>query len=287
MDRRTLAALAVVILFWSSAFAGIGAGLRAYSPGHVVVLRFLVASGVLALYAVLARMRLPRAGDVPAILLLGFLGFTVYHLGLVHGQVTVSAGAASLLIASGPAFTAIIAAVALRERLGARGWAGLAVSFLGVALISLGKGNGIHLDRGAPLILLAALSASIFNLYQQPLLRRYTALEFTAYSIWAGTLFMLPCAAGLEAAVRSAPRAATLAVLYLGVFPAALSYVGWTYALSRASATVVSSSLYVSPPLAVLIACLWLGEVPTPIAVAGGVLALAGVVLVNARRRGA
>ena len=60
---RTLIALGVALVLWASAFAGIRAGLRAYSPGHLAILRFLVASAVLAIYAAIAHFRRPRSSD--------------------------------------------------------------------------------------------------------------------------------------------------------------------------------------------------------------------------------
>lgn len=284
-DTRTLIAIGVTLFFWASAFAGIRVGLSAYAPGHLALFRFLVASAVLAVYAVVIRMPLPQVRDLPVILLLGFLGITVYHVALSHGEVTVTAGAASLLIGSGPVFTALLATLFLGERLKVWGWLGIAISFSGVALIALGEGEGVRLDPGAFLILLAALATSLYFVFQKPYLKKYSALQFAAYTIWAGTLFMLIYLPGLASGVRSAPLGATLAVVYLGVFPAALAYVTWTYALSRSPASIAASFLYLSPVLATLIAWVWLREVPAVLSLAGGGLSLCGVVLVNTRGR--
>lgn len=244
-----------------------------------------MASAVLAGYAALTRMRLPEMRDIPAIMLLGFLGITVYHVALSYGEVSVTAGAASLLIASGPVFTALLATFFLGERLNVWGWLGIAASFLGVTIVALGEGEGVQFDPGAFLILLAAFSTSLYFVFQKPYLRKYSALQFTAYTIWAGTLFMLAFILGLAQAVRTAPLDATLAVVYLGVFPAALAYVTWTYALSRAPASIAASFLYLSPVLALLIAWIWLGEMPPTLSLTGGFLSLLGVVLVNTRGR--
>ncbi len=285
LDARTLVALGVTLIFWASAFAGIRAGLEAYAPGQLPLFRFLVASAVLAGYAALTRMRMPEVRDLPAILLLGFLGITVYHVALTYGEVSVTAGAASLLIASGPVFTAFLANVFLGERLKVWGWLGIAVSFLGVALVALGEGEGVRFDQGAFLILLAAFSTSLYFVFQKPYLKKYNPLQLTSYTIWSGTFFMLAFLPGLAHSIQVAPLDATLAVIYLGVFPAALAYVTWTYALSRAPASIATSFLYLSPVLAIIIAWLWLGEMPLALSIVGGFLSLSGVVLINTRGR--
>jgi drug/metabolite transporter (DMT)-like permease len=285
LDPRVLAALVITTVFWASAFAGIRAGLDAYGPGQVALFRFLVASAVLAAYAALARMRLPERRDLPAVFLAGLLAFAVYHVALNYGEVTVSAGSASILIATAPVFTALLAVAFLGERLRALGWFGMGVSFLGSAMISLGEGEGLRLDPSAALILLAALSTSIYFVLQKPYLEKYGALAFTTYAIWASTLLTLVYLPGLLSEVRTAPLGTTLAMVYLGVFPTAIAYVTYAYAFSRLPATRAASFLYVIPVMAYVIAWLWLGEIPTSLSVVGGVVTLAGVLLVNIRRR--
>src|SRR5215212_4153989 len=186
MDARLAIAVVAAVFFAASAFPGISAGLEAYSPGHLALLRFLMASFVLAMYAVFSEIRLPAARDLPAVALAGFLAFSAYNVLLGYGQTSVPAGTASLLIASIPAFTALWAVAFLQERLGARGWAGIMVSFLGVALISFGKGEGFGADPGALLVLLAALSASFSFALQKPSLGGSEPFDLPTYAFWQG-----------------------------------------------------------------------------------------------------
>jgi drug/metabolite transporter (DMT)-like permease len=277
----------ITVLFWGSAFAGIRAGLHSYAPTQLALLRFLSASAVLAVFGLFTRMRLPALRDIPLILLLGLLGFAFYNIALNIGELNIPSGPAAVLIQTLPIWTALAAIVFLGERLRVLGWAGIGVSFAGALVIGLGKGSGFGLNWGAGLILLASLSASAYNIIQKSMLSRYRPVEITTWAIWAGTLLLLPFSPGLLAQVRAASLADTMAVVYLGVGPAALAYATWAVVLSRLPASRASSLLFSVPVVAFLVGWAWLGESPTALDVAGGVLAMSGVALVNTLGRSA
>ncbi len=289
MSPATIVALTVLVVLWASAFPAIKLGLEGLSPGHLTLARHLVASLVFVPFLLVFRARmLPRRADLPALLGLGFIGITVYHLSLNTGEQRVSAGATSLIIATAPALTAAIAWFVLRDRLGPLGWLGTALGLLGVTLIVLGDGSralGLGLEPYAGLILLAAFATAWFAVLQRSLLRRYRPLEFTAYVTWAGTLPMLVFLPGLAEALASAGSLPLLATLHLGVFPSAVAYTLFALALSRAPATVVTAWLYLIPGFALLFSWWWLGEVPTVLTLVGGLVVVSGVVLVNVSKR--
>ena len=208
-------------------------GLKGYGPGQLALLRFGIASVVLLVYALITRQPLPSPRDLPMMLVLGFLGFFVYHVGLNTGEQVVQAGAASFIIAIVPVFSTLLAVIFLKERPTVLGWVGIGISFGGVALISIGSGAGFKFEPAALLIVIAAVAESIYFVLQKPFLRRYTGLQLTTYTIWTGTLCMLVFLPVLIKQLPVAPLSSTLSIVYLGIFPAALGYVLWAYALQK------------------------------------------------------
>lgn len=281
LTRGTILALSTTIVCWASSFVGIRAGLHAYTPVHLALLRYLTASIVLAFYALVRRMPLPRGRDIPGLAITGIVGIALYNVMLNTGELSVSAGISSFLVNTAPILTALLAMVFLKERLRIWGWVGILVCIIGVAIITSGTSDGFHFSAGIWFVLSAALAQSLYFVWQKPYLARYSPLQCTTYAIWIGTLALLVFSPGLMANIGAASWSATAAVLYLGIFPAALGYVSYAYALARIPATRASSFLYLVPAVTLGIAWFWLGESPTWLALIGGVIAISGVIIVN------
>ena len=169
----------------------------------------------------------------------------------------------------------------LRERLSARGGVGLAVAFAGASMVALGATNGLSLDKGAVLVLLAAVVQAFFFALQKPMLGRFGALELTTRSIWCGSLLLSVFLPELVSTLREAPLSSTLVVLFLGVGPSCFAYLAWAHIVSKMSVSKAVGYLYLVPALALGIGFLALGETPSFLALAGGAVTIFGVILVR------
>ncbi|MDT3681342.1 MAG: DMT family transporter [Truepera sp.] len=275
------------MMLWGSAYPMIKLGLTGLSAQHLTLLRHLVASAAFVPLLLVFKGRLrPVRADVPYLFLVGVLGYTVYHLALNFGELHVSAGAASLIIATAPAITALLAVAMAGERLAPLGWAGSVVSFLGVIVIVMGDSRGgISFNVWAWLIVLSAVSTSFYAVLQKPLFTRYKPIEVAAFATWAGTVPLLVFLPGLGGEVLGAPAEALGATLYIGLFPSAVAYTIFAFALSRTPITVVTAFLYLVPVFGLLSAWLLIGEVPALVTLVGGAIAVLGIVLVNLSKR--
>ncbi|CAI6231195.1 putative transporter YdfC [Bacillus subtilis] len=267
----------LMIGLWASAFPGIRAGLEGYTPEHLALFRLLIGSMALLLFAVLTQMRLPDLKDIPAIFLLGFLGFAFYHILLNIGEKTVSAGVASLLVTTAPIFSAMLSRLFYKEHFGFTKWLGSMISLLGVLLIAFGAGDFTYSMSGILVILLAAFSESIYFVFQARYIKKYGFIPFVTFTIWAGTIPMLVFLPGLGEEMMNASISATLSIVYLGLLPTVIPYFALAYVTSFVGASEATLSLYVTPALALIISWLWIGEIPTLLSLLGGVVTVGGV----------
>ena len=290
MRPPLLIAIAVTLITWASAFVAIRHAVQGFPPGALALLRFSIASFVLALYVFAIRRNAPRRlerRDLPGFAVIGVVGFLVYHVALNAGERTVSAGAASLLINTGPIWTALIATAFLGERLGSRGWIGMSVAFVGAALVSVGSAGGLRFDGDVALVVIASVAQAVYFVLQKPYLTRYGAVDATCYAVWIGTLVLLPFASEAVGAFATASSPEIASAVYLGVFPGAIGYLTWTYTLAHMPASRAASLLYLVPFIVFVIAWSLLGESPGWLSIAGGVPILIGVALVNSERAAA
>ena len=274
-----------VILCWAYSPIGIRIALQGYEPGQLALMRFLIASAFMAAVAAVMGISLPRLKDLPVLMLLGFFAVSLHHIALNFGQRNVSAGAASVLAQSTPLFSTLLAHFVFKDRVNTWQWLCLLCGLFGAAVVISGDRGLGQLDAHGLLILLAALSWSLYFALQKHHCARYSGLTLVCYTVWSGTVLLLVYLPGLAAQVATAPAHVQLAVLALGVFPSALAYLAWAFVLAHVDLSRAAMSLYLVPPTAMVMASFALGERPTLMIVVGAMVVLISVLALNLERK--
>ena len=234
--------------------------------------------------------KLPRfsARDWKVMALLGFAGgglhLSLQWLGLHYTTAT----SATLYLSTAPIFILLLAAPVLGERIFARQWAGVALSFTGVALIGM---EGRLADPSFNLGDLCALaSMALWGAYTVFLRLRRDALgmvEFLTLVCLLGLGYMTPwvlAELALGATLRLSGAGAA-AVLYSAFGSLLLAYAGWSYVVTRLGAARAGVTMHLMPAISVVLAAVFLGERPYWYHFAGVALILAGVALASLRAR--
>jgi len=285
LDYGLLILLSVI---WGLAFVAIRMLDTELSFVNLTLLRWLVASvGYLALLPFLGKPRTPFSRvDVPRLLLIGFFNVAGYHLSLNYAEVSVSAGLAGLLISLGPVFSALLAVVLLKEKIGRRLILAIVFAVSGAAILSVGDLSGGSAAYGPLAVVLAALSYALFAVLAKPLVNKYGALPVAIWAGLVGTVMLLPLiSASFISDVSSLSMTGWEALLYLSILSTVMGYSLFYTLVEKGGVSRVMIQLYLAPVFSVVGGMLLLGESVTMDTFLGGAAMLLAVWIATARRR--
>lgn len=286
VDWPGLGAALITIGLWSSAFVGIRAAGEDISPGPLAFGRLVIGAVLLGTLALVRRGPLPRGRDLALVIGTGVIWFAGYNLSLNAAEQVVDAGTAAMLVFIGPLLVILLAGVFLGEGFPRRVVLGAAVAFAGILTIGLtvaGADGGPDPTWGIVLCLLAALTAAIGVTLEKPVLGRISALNVTAVACAVGAIVTAPFAPSLASELAVAAPSSVGWLVYLGVFPTSVAFTTWAFALNRTTAGRLATTMYLIPPTTIVLAWAILGEVPPLVAIVGGALSIAGVVVAQSR----
>ena len=269
----------ITVIFWSFSYVLTRLTLQYFSAFSLGLLRYLAASCTLIVIMFFIKIKMPAKADWLSFLAAGAFGFFLYMITFNKGHETVTASTGSVIIATVPVITALLARFVYHEKLTGFQWAAIGIEFLGVLVLTLMNGV-FSLNAGVLWLILAALSLSIYNILQRKLTKTYSALTTSAFSIFAGTLLLCVF---LPVSVREVPKAPAIQMFYivlLGIFPSALAYISWSKAFEKAKQTSqVSNYMFLTPFITSVLGYLIADEVPDQATIIGGAIIFAGVLV--------
>jgi drug/metabolite transporter (DMT)-like permease len=287
---RAIAALVLVCFIWGTSWVASKEAVRDMPALQMAGIRQIWA-GVMYVVFFLARgYTLPKGKQWLPIVFLAFLNFILANGLSTWGVKYISAGLGSIIGASFPLWLVILALVRYKEKPGVLTWTGLLLGFGGICIVFYD-----HLSEllhpafrfGVFLSLLASLAWTAGTLYTKE-----HAVHFNPYFsiglqmlISGIVLTSLTETTGLNIPLREISMYSWLNIAYLVFFSSVLAFLAYLYALQNLPTSLVSVYAYVNPIVAVLIGGLFFHERLTPTIIAGALVTITGVYLVNAALR--
>ena len=308
ISRRAVVDIGILVLvnsMWAAQYAAYKVATQKMGPVTVSAWTFAMAS--LALLPFLLNERRssqPTGGSAPpssarsawtghdvlSFIIIGVVGLIPASAVLAWGIDRSTASNAALIYLTVPILTAVLASAILGERMTLVRWASLGVSLVGVLILS--DVNWRHLELadskflfGNVLVLVACACSAFYNVYCKGLLRRFTPLEVLVFGYLIALAVSLPLLVWVEPlsgqAVGAYGLRVWIALGVLSIFSWGLAMVLWMFVLKRLDVSQASVSIYLLPFLGVLISALTLKEKITPTMIVGGLITLAGTILIT------
>ena len=275
------------VVIWSAAFP-----IAKYALDEFHVLSYAAIRPLIAASIGFAVLRLRGEGigiardDWPRLLIAGLGGMVVFQLGFIVGLARTSASHSALIASAAPPILGAILLWTWRgERPGRRAALGLAVGFLGVALL-VGDPSAADATVAGDLIsMLAAAGWVVVTIVPAPLVKRYGPLRLATWLILVAGVTIIPFSLGpLRETARDVPSPlAWGSLVYTATLGMVIANVFWHRAVQTLGANQTLPYLYLQPLLALALAALLLGEQMGPLQLIGGLAAMVGVALVRGR----
>jgi drug/metabolite transporter (DMT)-like permease len=278
--------MVLMVAIWGFNFPVVKYATRLMPPLAFNAIRITLAAIVLLTFArATVRVR-PTRREVLLLLGLGVLGNGIYQMVFVGSVVNTDIGVAALLLASSPAFIALLSRFAGLGEISSRCAIGIALSLAGVALIALTSRTAIDGSSSLEGNLLSVLAAVIWAVYVVLQARYVNNVEDTAVAALTLTggaipLLIVGFPAMLSTKWSALPGDVWMAILYGGVISLALASVFWYRGVRILGATRTGIYLHLEPVFALIAAWIWMHEHPTPLQGVGAVTILAGVTLTH------
>jgi drug/metabolite transporter (DMT)-like permease len=270
---------------WGSSFLFMKIAVPAMGPSVMMGGRIGIAAVTLSIVAWFIKKSLPRGNQWTPAIMVGIFYTAIPLFMWGYASQSLSASLLSIINATAPLFGAALSVLWLRQRMSARGWAGLALGFAGVAVLV--GGEGFSKNDTPALAIAAAFSASILygaiSNYSQTV-RNVDPYSNVLGSLWVATLVMMPLM--LLFPVRETPGiAAWGSVVTLGILCTAIAYVVYFRLIEQIGAAPTLTVTYIIPVFGILWGAVFLGERIGVHHVLGAAMIIAGIAAVTRARQ--
>jgi drug/metabolite transporter (DMT)-like permease len=281
--------LLLAAIFWGGTFVAARIVAQHVGPYSASFLRFFTASLFLLAIIIMKEGRIPRLGRhqvLPAVLL-GMTGVFAYNVFFFLGMKSISAGRASLITATNPAFTSLSSAFIFREKLNSAKVKGIFLCLTG-SIIVISRGDLLSIFKGSVgwgeiYILCSVASWVAYSLIGKYIMKDFSPLAAVTYSCLIGgaALFIPACLEDLPCLIGSLYPEDWIGIIYLGFFGTVLGFFWYYEGILAIGPSRSSVFINFVPVSGVFFGWLMLHEIINLSLLVGAVLVITGVYLAN------
>lgn len=285
--KTTYLALFLTILVWGLSFIATKIALISFSPSIYMFLRFSLASALFLIILLYKGFPKLSPAEHKKLFLLAFFEPGLYYFFETTGLVYTSASKASIIISTVPVAVTILAAIVLKEKIAKENILGILMSILGISILVLGDPELSWSLQGSflgdLLVTGAVISAAFYMVITRHLGETLDSLVITSYQMFYGTLIFAPFFIIKYSSINwnQIYLPSLGAILFLAIFPTVIGYWAYNYALTQIPASRAGIFLNGVPVVTAVGAWIILGEKLSWLQIAGGLVAILGVVIAN------
>lgn len=273
----------IAIFMWALGFVFTRLSVVYFHPFSVSLLRFSVASVALLAAAVVLKIKPPDKEDWKWFVLCGLSGFGIYMPLFTIATTTLTAATSSMVVATVPILTSLLAWFVYKERLKKVQCFACGLEYLGILVMAV-LGAGLNANLGVLILSLATGLLAVYNITTRRLIKKYSPLQVTVYSMFVGTLvqFIFIPYAVADISQGYIPFIGYFYIIVMGVFSSAFAFVAWSLALKTAPKVSYATNYMFGTPFLTTVLGFWLAnELPGLETLFGGILIFSGLIIFN------
>lgn len=286
-ERKVYFLMTLTSLFWGGAFIAGKIGVMEFPPLSLTFFRFLIATIIVfPLMIVFEKKEWKlKKQDLPNIIVLGLIGILGYHALFFTALKHTTAIDSSMIVATSPLVTFLLASIILREKLGIKRLGAIGLALLGV-LVTVTNGEiqalkNMSINIGNIIMFGAVLCQATYSVLSKKVMERYSPMIITAYSFLVGLISLIPFVIADNPAtyLNNVTWKGWLSVLYMAIFASAIAFLFQQTSIKKIGAIKTMSFINLVPVFSIILSALILKEKITLIKFFSMLLIIVGVYL--------
>jgi drug/metabolite transporter (DMT)-like permease len=278
------------MIFWGMSFVWTSIVFKYYHPISTIFIRLIISTLLLTIFILLTgKFEGLKKEDRGLFLLSSLFNPFLYFLGENFGLLNSSPTISSVIIATIPVFTPLVAFIILKERISWLNIAGIFISFFGIGIMMVNPDLSLNASPAGLLFLLGAVaSAVIYSVFLKKLTQKYSSLTIITYQNALGVIYFLPLFLFFDFKhfITVRPNLELISsLLQLSVFASSLAFIFFTMTVKElgVSRTNVFSNLI--PVFTAIFSAIFISEIFTSTKIAGMATVIVGVMVSQFRKR--